>query len=51
MNKIISLDKLNINDKAKVINIDNKCNIVDFPTLGFPIKAIFLLIYFHHYIF
>lgn len=27
MNKIISLDKLNINDKAKVINIDNKCNL------------------------
>ena len=25
MNKIITLDKLNINDKAKIICIDNKC--------------------------
>ena len=27
MNKIISLDKLNINDKAKIISIDDKCKL------------------------
>lgn len=27
MNKIISLDKLNINDQAKIINIDSKCEL------------------------
>lgn len=27
MNKIITLDKLNINEIAKVINIDPKCNL------------------------
>jgi len=27
MNKIITLDKLNINDKAKVISINSKCNL------------------------
>ena len=27
MKKIITLDKLNINDKAKVISIDSNCNL------------------------
>ena len=27
MNKIITLDKLKINEKAKVINIDSKCKL------------------------